>query len=339
MSSLGEYLDSDRDPESSYADSIHDHHDDKATPSPVEESSHDDYTPPKKNKTSSTLYSTPESRSERWKAITQKTRDEFREKCKEIYGGPVCLITQVMDQVNTQIAHVIPRKTPRNRVTLYEYCLGLEYESWHVDTRTNLFLLSPTWHSLFDNKQWLLLPDAATMRDVHNRVKAVIEWRKSPDSEPGFIPLRSQWPSNTKTQYSFITTSYTAQHFSLKKDGDFVICQHPFSNFPLLECHILPPYAVINAAQKLSRDQIDGIVRDLHAEQTKEFEELKQRLTLVCDTWDLFMDAEDAAKAWEKSANGDKSEAVGDRKRKQSDSGEAYRRSTRSKSGTDPNHP
>ncbi|KAG1863209.1 hypothetical protein DFJ58DRAFT_743871 [Suillus subalutaceus] len=303
MSSLGEYLDSDRDPESSYADSIHDHHDDKATPSPVEESSHDEYTPPKKSRTSSTLYSTTESRSERlMKAISNRTHDEFRKMCKEIYGGPVCLITQVMDQVCTEMAYVIPRATQYSMVTLYEYCLGLEYKSWHVDTRTNLFPLSPTWHSLFDTKQWLLLPDAATMRDVHNRVKAVIEWRKSPDSKPGFIPLRSQWPSNTKTRYSFISTSYTAQHFALKKDGDIVICQHPFSNLPLLECHILPPYAVINAAQKLSRDQIDGIVRDLHAEQTKEFEELKQRLTLVCDTWDLFMDAEDVAKAWEKPA-------------------------------------
>ncbi|KAG1779873.1 hypothetical protein EV702DRAFT_1194620 [Suillus placidus] len=55
--------------------------------------------------------------------------------------------------------------------------------------------------------------------------------------------------------------------------------------------------------------------------------ELKQRLTLLCDTWDLFMDPDvrAAAKAWEKSETG------GKRKREQSDAGQTDGRSTWSK--------
>ncbi|KAG1853485.1 hypothetical protein DFJ58DRAFT_914230 [Suillus subalutaceus] len=330
MSYLGEWPDSDRDSESSFADSIDDDHNGIATTSPVEESSwHDEYTPPKNNRKSSTIYSKgPESGSD--KSISSKTRDEFQKMCKKIYGGPICLVTGISDPIVMQMAYVIPRRTKGNMLTLYEYCLGLEFKTLHVDSRTNLFPLNPSWHTLFDKKTWLLLPDAATMRDVHNHVKAVIEWRQSLNSKV-IIPLRSQWPSNTKTQYSFISISCTAYSISLKKDGDFFTYQHPFSNFPLLESHILPPYAVINAAQKLSRNQIDGIVRDRHAEQTKEFEELKQRLTLMCDTWDLFMGAKGVAMAWGKSEVGDKSEVVGNRKRKQSDSGQTDRHGTRSK--------
>lgn len=108
--------------------------------------------------------------------------------------------------------------------------------------------------------------------------------------------------------------------------------EYPYPNLPLLECHILPPYAVINAGPKLKRHQLDEIARGLHAEQTTEFKELKQRLTLLCDIWDLFMGAKAAAKVWGEPVDGDKSEGVGNRKRKQNDSGQTNRRSTRSKS-------
>ncbi|KAG1764771.1 hypothetical protein EV702DRAFT_1051241 [Suillus placidus] len=56
--------------------------------------------------------------------------------------------------------------------------------------------------------------------------------------------------------------------------------------------------------------------------------ELKQRLTLLCDTWDLFMDPDvrAAAKTWEKSEMGG-----GKRKREQSGAGQTDGRSTRSK--------
>ncbi|KAG1767898.1 hypothetical protein EV702DRAFT_1282506 [Suillus placidus] len=270
--------DSDRDPESSYADSIHKDHDDSdiATPSPVQESSQDEYTvTPTKNETSSIIYSTPTSRSGYTERCSPKTRLEFQ-KCED-------------DEV--QIAHVIPLATKGSTFKLYEYCLGLEYKNLHVNSRSNLFNLTPTWHSRFDKNAWFLLPDAQTLGDVHHHVKAAIKWRQNPNSK-GIKPLRSKL--ETLTKYTFIPVSFDG---FIARQQEQVFHQYPYPNLPFLECHILPPYAVINAGQKLCRNQVDGIVRGLHAEQTTEFAELKQRLALLCDIWDLFMGAQDAAKA------------------------------------------
>jgi hypothetical protein len=90
---------------------------------------------------------------------------------------------------------------------------------------------------------------------------------------------------------------------------------------------------MINAGPKCARDQIDQIILHRYPQQTEgstmesDAKELKQRLTLLCDTWDLFMDPDvrAAAKAWEKSETG------GKRKREHSDAGQTDGRSTRSK--------
>jgi hypothetical protein len=64
-----------------------------------------------------------------------------------------------------------------------------------------------------------------------------------------------------------------------------------------LKCHVSPPLAIINAGPKCKREEIDQVMYGRYPEQTKESEELKCRLTLLCDTWSLFVDAKDAANA------------------------------------------
>lgn len=319
--------DTDRDPESSYCDSSHNDHDDSdiATPSPIEESSQDEYiVTPTKNGPPGSVYSTPTTRSGHAEQFSQKTRDAFKKLCKKIYHGNFCLLTQEADPV--QIAHVIPRATKASVFKLYEYCLGLKYKNLHVNSRSNLFNLSPTWHTRFDQNNWFLLPDAQTLDTVHQHIRAVIKQRSE-----GIEPL--DWPKRkveTLTKYTFIPV-FDGFITRIEK-GKPITHTLPHHNLPLLECHIFPPYAVINAGQKLRRDQVDEIARGLDAEQTTNFTELKQRLTVLCDIWDLFTGARDAAEAWKKPAVGDNTEAVGGMKRKHSDSGQTNRRSTRSKS-------
>ncbi|KAG1746502.1 hypothetical protein EDB19DRAFT_362260 [Suillus lakei] len=198
----------------------------------------------------------------------------------------LCLLTQEDD---VQIAHVIPLATKGSAFKLYEYCLGLEYKNLHVNSRSNLFNLCPTWHIRFDQDCWFLLPDAQTLEIVHHHAKVAIEWRLNSNSK-GIEPLRSKWQLGTLTKYTFIPVSFD-KFIARNNKGEPIAHTYPYPNLPLLECHILPPYTVINAGQKLRRNQVDGIARGLHAEQTTEFAELKQRLTFLCDIWDLFMGA------------------------------------------------
>lgn len=332
MSFLAEssYLASDRNPESSYADSDDGDLDRIATHSPdLQESSHDEYAgTPTKNKTT-TIYSTPTSRSGPNSPLSHHARSEFGKLCDQIYGNRLCLVTLRDSASILQIAHVIQRKSKADDFTLYEYCLGLQYRKFHVDSRRNMFYLSADWHAYFDKNEWFLLPDARTLREVNSHVTAVIEARKSPTSKV-ITSFWSKWRLKMKTQYTFISISCTDPFCR-----GLTTHQYPYLGLPLLECHVAPPFVVINAGLKCNRNQIDRIVLGRYPQPTDESKELKQRLELLCDTWSLFMDAKDAAKAWGKS-EGDQSEGngvdgTGKRKREQADSGQMYERSTRSK--------
>ncbi|KAG1723138.1 amidase signature domain-containing protein [Suillus lakei] len=333
MSLIGEYLASDRNPESSYADSDDGDQHRIASPSPVlQESSHDEYTPTKSKKTSSTVYSTPTSRSEYTSSLSPIARSELAKLYNKIYGDRHCLVTETNDADDLQIAHVIPRASKSEMLALYEYCLGLNFKTLHVDSRLNLLYLAGSWHNLFDRNRWFLLPDVGTLENVNSHVTAVIASRKSLTSD-AVTSFRSKWNLKMKTPYTLISISLT-KSFLRETGGQLTTHQYPYPDLSLLECHVAPPFAIINAGPKCKRDQIDQIVLDRYPQQTEgstmesDAEELKQRLTLLCDTWDLFMDpgVRAAAKTWEKSETGG-----GKRQREQSDAGRTDGRSTRSK--------
>lgn len=76
--------------------------------------------------------------------------------------------------------------------------------------------------------------------------------------------------------------------------------RHPYRDIPYLECHIAPPYAIINAGPKCAGLDLDQIARAYCQSETSEFqEELKHRLQLLYDIWALIESAKEAAKVWE----------------------------------------
>ncbi|KAG1736039.1 hypothetical protein EDB19DRAFT_1723362, partial [Suillus lakei] len=240
-------------------------------------------------------------------------RSELAKLYDKIYGDRFCLVTQTSDADILQIAHVIQRASKSHTLALYEYCLGLKFKTLHVDSRRNSF-----------TNRWFLLPDVGTLEDVNSHGGATSE---------AVTSFRSKWNLKMKTRYTLISISFT-ESFLRETGGQPTTHQYPYSDFPLLECHVAPPFAIIDAGPKCKRDQIDQIVLDRYPQQTEgstmesDAKELKQRLTLLCDTWDLFMNpgVRAAAKTWEKSETGG-----GKRKREQSDAGQTDGRSTRSK--------
>lgn len=67
-----------------------------------------------------------------------------------------------------------------------------------------------------------------------------------------------QWRLRTLMKYTFIPVSFN-EFIVHKNKGWPIVHEYPYLNLPLLECHILPPYAVINVRQKLCRNQINEI--------------------------------------------------------------------------------
>ncbi|KAG1789661.1 uncharacterized protein HD556DRAFT_772765 [Suillus plorans] len=315
--SIGTYsLASGRDPESSYANSSTYEINDRSTPiTGLQESSHDEYTPTRVStrESASIIFTTPTHRSAS-AGLSSKTRKALEKLYDRNYGARHCLVTSSAAYLVT-VAHAVQRASKSDLLTLYEYCLGLDLRSFHVDSRRNMFYLSPHLHGIFDAGRWFLLPDTGTLRKVYDYVKDAVASRANSQSSKGTKHFWLEWNLNNKTPYTFILLPGAGCPRISCEIGGGVWEDHsyPYQGLPLLECHIAPPFAVINAGPKCTRDHINQIAREYCSQQTSEFrKELEERLTLLCNTWALFEDAKKDAKDWEV-------EKMGKRKRDRDD--------------------
>jgi hypothetical protein len=117
------YPDSNRNPESSYADSENGHPTREVTQSPdVQESSQDEYTGTPPRKKTSVVYSTPTNRSEPRSSISQRTRDEFFKFCDTFYQSRACLLTQKDSMTMLEVSHVVPRSSKKHDASSHISC-------------------------------------------------------------------------------------------------------------------------------------------------------------------------------------------------------------------------
>jgi hypothetical protein len=137
----------------------------------------------------------------------------------------------------------------------------------------------------------------------------------------------------TKTKYTLIPLPVLAREPFLRRSLDsseqWQIHLHPYQTLPPLECHITPPFVVINGGPKCAGADLDAIARACC--QTNENQQaLKDRLELLFETWSLFENAMANAKDWE-------TEKRGKRKRERDDEdierlSQSSQRTTRSQS-------
>ncbi|KAG1742044.1 hypothetical protein EDB19DRAFT_1907808 [Suillus lakei] len=289
------------DPESSYlSSSTKSAKGDRFTPSPdLQTSSHDDYTPTRASARESNIFTTPTHPSDSG-GLSSRTRTALDALYGRIYDGRRCLVTQSAI-IPPTIAHAVQRASKSDFLTLYEFCLGLDFGTFHVDSRRNLFYLSHDWHYAFDANRWFLLPDADGLVKVHSYVTEAIISRERSESS-GINHFRSKWNLKTKTRYTLMPLPGREHPLISRKtnDGSWNHHSYPYLNLPSLECHVVPPFVVINAGPKCTRAHIEQMTLDHYPQQTSDSMQLTQRLTLLCDTWALF----EAARAWELEKRG-----------------------------------
>jgi hypothetical protein len=77
---------------------------------------------------------------------------------------------------------------------------------------------------------------------------------------------------------------------------------HPYCDLLEIECHISPPYAVINAGPKCIGLDLNQVSLDYYQLETSHSQrELKRQLDILRDFWTLFENAKEAAKVWEQT--------------------------------------
>lgn len=104
---------------------------------------------------------------------------------------------------------------------------------------------------------------------------------------------------------------------------------YPYQTLPDLECHIAPPFAAINGGPKCAGTDLDTLTLD-YCQSSDSCPALKRRLELLCEIWEIFLNAKEDASNWERGK-------MGKRKREEEDEDierltQSSRRTTRSQS-------
>jgi hypothetical protein len=111
----------------------------------------------------------------------------------------------------------------------------------------------------------------------------------------------------TKTKYTLIPLPGLAREPFLRRSLDsseqWQIHLHPYQTLPPLECHIAPPFVVINGGPKCAGADLDAIARAC-CQTNESLQALKDRLELLSETWNLFENAMAKAKDWEMEKRG-----------------------------------
>ena len=110
-----------------------------------------------------------------------------------------------------------------------------------------------------------------------------------------------QWHMKTKTRYTFLPLpGYQPVPFFrriLNPAENWQPHSYPYQTVPSLECHIAPPFAVINAGPKCAGLDLVAVAR-AYCQTNETQQALQGRLELLCETWNLFENARGDAKDW-----------------------------------------
>lgn len=112
-----------------------------------------------------------------------------------------------------------------------------------------------------------------------------------------------KWPIGTTTAYSLVPLVNApalpvVRQLHGSRDGwENVV--YPYHNLPAISCHIAPPYAIVNGAQKFEEGQVEAIA-SVYTDQTHR-RDIVDRLRLLCEIWGLITGAREDAKKWVES--------------------------------------
>ncbi|GJJ05925.1 hypothetical protein Clacol_000112 [Clathrus columnatus] len=182
----------------------------------------------------SAVETTPSSRLERDYGLNEKTKDRVR--TNDPNQGR-CLIENCSESRSVDFCHCVPRK--------------FTYQSPHLVPGVSV-------HRLFDNDNYLLLPETKIIQQYHNalkRIKGV--WIATRKTFPNI-------PNGTNFRYKLIPLLEEMEEIAIHRQNrvpdanarpastDFTTHIYPYGNMPLLQSHIHPKFVILEAGRKIT---------------------------------------------------------------------------------------
>ncbi|KAF8637443.1 hypothetical protein AX17_002808 [Amanita inopinata Kibby_2008] len=187
-------------------------------------------------------------------------------------NGGRCLIENCAKYRAVQFVHCFPKRLQNDDKLLgnIEWHWDMEYRTLNLDTRYNIFCLGATLYHIHDNPEggphWMLIPEDHIIEQYY---EPLYEGADGWDSKRGKFPeieIRNDF------KYRFLPMPYRMRGVAIHRQNPiptpgtppkpehFAIYTHPFENLPLLESHLHPKFAILEAGRKLDLLDADVLV-------------------------------------------------------------------------------
>lgn len=194
----------------------------------------------------------------------RRARDSDLEKAKgrvDMVAAKRCLLENT-DEVNAlDYAHVLDRGSSDETLTALEYSWGMDHMTLNVDSRYNMFCLNRTFHRLFDENGWLLIPEEAIMNEYHEDY-VVRKRKKIPSLENHQPPynytlvanlMMAEVPIHLQRRKEEANDNQSNNEVDFNLEDAFVCHILPFQGLPAIKSHVHPRFVICNSGRKLKK--------------------------------------------------------------------------------------
>ncbi|KIM44020.1 hypothetical protein M413DRAFT_25508 [Hebeloma cylindrosporum] len=184
---------------------------------------------------------------------------------------PVCLIERVSPASVLQYCHVIGKMEPDDVLDHLEYYWGISRDTLNLHTRYNICILGPRLHYLFDNKGHLFLPTLEILEQYRDHdIHTPLPYR--PD-DAGAQTRKFEYHMLVPPSMESVAIFRRKDENSKSTNAeDFEIYPFPYSEFPVIESHLLPHFVIYNAGKKLAEmdQRKEFIATNAHIDQVEQ---------------------------------------------------------------------
>ncbi|KAF8151610.1 hypothetical protein B0H34DRAFT_810645 [Crassisporium funariophilum] len=165
-----------------------------------------------------------------------------------------CVVKNSPAEYGVQYAHILRRAAQDNELTKLEYSWGMKYGTLHVDSRYNVMRLEAVLHHLFDNNQWLLLPELHIIK-----IYLTASMQRPIKNFKNLVPAG---PYNYKLVATDKLKGYKLDCYNgaptcntQAEPNHFAPYYFPFDNLPMITSHIHPRFVICNTGRKVNEHE------------------------------------------------------------------------------------
>ncbi|GJJ11845.1 hypothetical protein Clacol_006083 [Clathrus columnatus] len=200
-----------------------------------------------------------------------------------------CLVENTVEENAVSYVLCLSRRLEPRRVDALEFAWGMQCGTLNLNTRMNVFSLSPNFKKYWERFKWFLLPEDDIIRRLYD---AAINDREFPDIGEG--PYNYHFVAHSDMKFVPIhrQTVFPDPKTEELKPDHFMFSTYPFENLGTLTCHLHPKFVVCRIGWMVAKADATFLSQYADAHPS-----LLQPITMIlriCNKWTRLLDKKDS---------------------------------------------